>query len=135
VVDTYESDYSTPKETYSIGETVYAKGTGLNAGNQYDFKYYSNWGGTPVLEYTQSNVAEGPSGQWRSFYALQGEDPTGAWGVRVYDAGTSNLRCSCSFTVQAAIPEFPCGAMAVLTAGFAIFLAKRKTLRRRGKEP
>ncbi len=123
-VGTYDSDYSTPKDTYSTGETVYAKAISLASGN-YDFKYYSGWPDTPLLEGSELDVAESPSGEWRSSYALQGDDPAGTWGVRVYDAGTSTERCSCSFTVQA-VSEFAHGAMALLPACFAIFLAKIK---------
>jgi len=131
-VATYESDYTTPKGTYSIGETVYAQAVGLPAGS-YDFKYYSDWTGTPYEEGSDPNVAESPSGKWRSSYTLLSGDPPGDWGVRVYDAGTITLRCSCSFTVQA-VPEFPYGAAVALVTVFTMYLAKRRTLNKRGEE-
>jgi len=125
-VDTYDSDYSTPKDTYSIGETVYAKGIDLEAGN-YDFKYFKTGEGSP--RGSELNVAEDPLGEWQSHYDLLSGDPTGDWEVRVFDAGTSTLRCSAPFTVQA-VSEFPYGAMAALVTCSAIYLAKRKTLER-----
>jgi len=99
----------------------------------YDFRYYSDWVGSRTEEGSELNVGESPLGEWRSSYELTSGSP-GTWGLKVFEAGTTTLRATCTFTVQA-VPEFPHGAVVVLIAGFAIFLAKRKTLKRRGTEP
>jgi len=98
---------------------------------RFDFKYYSDWLGTPILEGSQSNVSQSPTGEWRSSYTLQSGDLYGTWGVRVYEAGTSNLRASCSFTIKPIAPEFPYGAIVALASGFSIYLAMRKKGKRR----
>ncbi len=98
-----------------------------------DFRYYSDWTGTPDLEYEDLGKGESPSGEWRSSYETLVSDPTGTWGVRVYETGTSILMASCSFTVGS-VPEFPFGAAVALVIGFAFFLAKRKTGMKSGKE-
>jgi len=132
-VDTYsDNSYSTPKTTYSIGDTVYAKAINLNTGSLYDFKYFKTGEGSP--RWTEAMVDEDPSNQWRSGTCLlESGWPTGDWEVRVFETGTSTLVCSCGFTVQA-VPEFPYGAMAALVTCSAIYLAKRKTLERKGEE-
>jgi len=130
-VATYESDYTTPKGTYSIGETVYAQAVGLPAGS-YDFKYFAPGEGS--ARYTHGNVGESPTGKWRSDQCqLQSGWPTvSGWNVSVYDTGTETLRCYSQFNVQAA-PEFPYGAIVSLVTGFATYLAMRKTRRRGGR--
>jgi len=116
------------KAGYESGRDHLIDFGGEQTGPRYDFKYYSDWTGTPDEEGFQLNVGESPSGEWRSLYTLLGDDPAGTWGVKVFDTGTSTERCSCSFTVQSAVPEFPHGAIAAVVTCFAIYLAKRKRL-------
>ena len=134
-VATYESDYSTSKVTYTLGETVYAKATGLTSGNDYDF-YYNTYGPPEHEEGNDRKLQADGSGVCLSSYTLstQPADPIGDWFVRVVNWKAGNTPaaalCHADFTVTDVVPEFP--SIFALGAGImflicgAIYLGMRK---------
>jgi len=146
--NSYESDYSTPRETYDSGNsTVYMSGTGFQDISHF-VAYYDDGGAN-----RGSETKTASSGTLHSAYLLT-SDPTaaaGTWHTLVqpstgYDAfgghtyaeitaapTTYGLMANDSYTVEAsAIPEFPTAFAAIGVAGlcFGIYWWMRKRVRR-----
>ncbi len=122
--DSYESDYSTSKETYdTYGELIYMKGTGFPDGT-YTIKYYD-------ADATEigSESKSASSGVLTSSMACNTEPSAadGTWHAKAYSG--SDLIADDTFTVdQAAIPEFPAVIASISVAGlcFGIYYWMRR---------
>lgn len=131
--NTYSTPCTIAASSFNQGSTVYGGGSGLT-GATVNVEYVDSTGATAQTS-TGVTVSSGTACD-STGYLLPSNAPTGTWTLRICTPGGGNChnlgqgqQASNTFQVNAAVPEFPFGAVALLVpVTFAYFLAKRRRL-------